>query len=158
MISRLWFLLFLLLIWCGFSNDFCITNIILGLFFSLVVHFLIMPGKLLFRIHIAQLVMLFFYVVWELLYSSIQVAWDILTPRHKSQSELIEVPLQCKHSAQISLLANLISLTPGTLAVDVTKKNQSIIVHIMFAQNKENIISFIKNKLESKIIKVIEYD
>ena len=155
--NRLWLILFLLIIWCGFSNNFQIPNILLGLAFCLIITYLAIPRRLNLTVNIVRLIMLALYMVWELFRSSIEVAWDILTPTHKNQSKIIKLPLQCQHPAQISLLANLISLTPGTLAIDLEKENTVLIIHIMFAQHQEKIIAFIKKQLEPKIIKVIQY-
>ena len=97
------------------------------------------------------------YTLWHLIRSSLEVAQDILTPNKKSQPKIIELTYHCKHPVQISLLVNLISLTPGTLVVDIDEKNQRLIIHVMFAQNEEQFISFILKSLEPKIQKVIEY-
>lgn len=155
--NRLWVVLFLLIIWCGFSNNFQPVNILLGLFFSLAIHFLVMSKPLDFKINSLQLIILCFYMIWKLLQSSLEVAWDILTPKAKSQPKLIRLTLNCKHPVQISLLSNLISLTPGTLTIDIEKENEVLILHVMFAQNQKKIIAFIRGKLEPRIMKVIEH-
>lgn len=155
--TRLWIILFLTLIWCGFSNNFHITNLLLGLLFSSFINFLIMRGRLNFKISLYHLIILCSYTVWELLKSSIQVAWDILTPSDKSQPKLIKVPLYEHHPIAISMLSNLISLTPGTLAIDIKNENEALIVHIMFSQNEKYIASFINDQLVKKIMKVIQH-
>lgn len=155
--QKLWLVLFLLIIWCGFSNNFQPPNLILGLIFSLLIPYWVVPKPLEFEVNMVQLIFLTVYVIWELLRSSIEVAWDILTPANKSQSKIIELSLQCQHPVQISVLANLISLTPGTLAVDIKNDNTVLVIHIMFAQRQQRIIQFIRNKLEPKVIEVIQY-
>lgn len=155
--TRLYFIVLLLIIWCGFSNNFYIENIILGLFFATAIHFLIMPNRLKLKINLFHLIVLCFYIAWELVCSSLEVAWDILTPAHRSKPEIIKLPLTCHHPVQISLLANLISLTPGTLAIDMEENKNILIIHVMFVQNHQKIITFIKNNLEPKIIKAINY-
>ncbi len=155
--SRLWVILFLLAVWSGFSNDFHFTNLLLGLVISLCVHWLVVPKKFQFKINIYHLLILIAYTVWELIRSSMQVAWDILTPGHKSQPKLIKIPLSCEHIHQISLLANLISLAPGTLAVDVLTETNELVIHVMFAQDQQKTIEFVKHTLEPKILKVFQY-
>lgn len=52
--------------------------------------------------------------------SAARVMWDVLTPTHLSQPDIIYVPLDAKSDIEITLLANMVSLTPGTLSLDVT--------------------------------------
>lgn len=155
--TRLWIILFLTIIWCGFSNNFHILNIFLGLLFSLLINFMILKDRLDFKISLYHLIILCFYTIWELLKSSIEVAWDILTPSDKSQPKLIKITLHEHHPVAISMIINLISLTPGTLAIDIENESNTLIVHIMFSQNEKNISSFINGQLLEKIMKVIQY-
>lgn len=156
--NRLWLILILLLIWCGFSNNFQLPNLLLGLAISVLIPYLVIPRPLHFHINILQLLLLGLHIVVELFRSSIEVAWDVITPTSKSQPEFIEFPLQCQHPVQISLLTNLISLTPGTLAVDLVADDSILVIHIMFAQRQQQFIDFIQKKLEPRVIKVIQHD
>jgi multicomponent Na+:H+ antiporter subunit E len=156
--NRFWITLFLLLTWCGFSNSFTLITISAGLFFAVVINLLVLPKSLDFELDVVQLILLVGLVIIELFRSSLQVAWDILTPSSKSQSQLIKFPIYCQHPAQISLLMSLISLTPGTIAVDVSQDNKILVVHVMFYQHVKHILAFIKEDLEPKIMRVIKYD
>lgn len=155
--NRAWLIIFLLVIWCGFSNNFKPHNIVLGIIFSSVITYLVIPKKLNFRVNVFQMLLLFLYTIWELIRSSLEVAWDIITPKSKSQPKIIKLPLLCKHPLQISLFTNLISLTPGTLAVDIDEKNATVIIHVMFSQYEKQTVAFMKDVLEQKIIKVIQH-
>ena len=64
---------------------------------------------------------LFVYFMYELIVSSIRVAWDVLTPTSYARPGFISVPMDAKSDAELMLTANLISLTPGTLSVDLTR-------------------------------------
>ena len=133
-------------------------NLLLGLVFAVIIHYVTTPNPLKFNINIIRLITLMLFMCWELVRSSLDVAWDVLTPSSKSQSKIVNLRLQCKHPVQISLLANLISLTPGTLTVEIIKNNTELVIHIMFAQRQQEIITFIKEKLEPKIIKAVNYE
>lgn len=153
--TRLLTLFFLLMIWLGFSNNLHITSIVFGLFVATIIHFSIIRKSPSFTIHLGHLVVLILYMIWELIYSSLKVAWDIVTPSNKSHSEFVTVPLHCKNDTQISLLASLISLTPGTLAIDIIGQ-KSLIIHAMFAHDQEKVVCSIKEKLERKIMRAIQ--
>lgn len=96
------------------------------------------------------------FFLWELLISSITVAWDVIRPVPRNKPALIEVPLDVKTDMEILLLTNLISLTPGTLSVDVTDDRETLIVHAMFADDAEALVRDIKDGFERLIMGVFE--
>ncbi len=97
---------------------------------------------------------LFFYFLWELLISSLKVAWDVITPQDLARPALIEMPLDVERDIEILLVTNLISLTPGTLSLDVTPDRKTLIVHAMFAEDPEAIVADLKNGMERRVREV----
>jgi multicomponent Na+:H+ antiporter subunit E len=93
----------------------------------------------------AKLLVLFHY---ELIVSSVQVAWDVLTPRHRARPGIITVPLKAQGEAEVLLVTNLISLTPGTLSLDVTEDCNTLVIHAMFADDPDEIRAQIANGME----------
>lgn len=154
--TRLYMITFLILIWTGFSDGFDLAHVSMGIFFSTIISFFILQKQLDFRINILNLFSLVLYIIYELVFSSLEVAWDILTPKHRNNPTITSVALSCKNPTQISFLANLISLTPGTLVVDTADDDSAIVVHIMFGRKKDKIIHFIKHKLEPRVMRAIE--
>ena len=92
--------------------------------------------------------------VYELVIGSIQVVWDVMTPTHLSEPKIINVPMDVESDFQIMLLANLISLTPGTLILDVSEDRKYLVVHAMFAKDEAAIIDDIKQKFEKLVLEV----
>lgn len=93
--------------------------------------------------------------VYELFVSSLQVVWDVLTPQHKSRPRVVEVPLEIESDFGILLVTNLISLTPGTLSLDVTPDRRRLIVHAMFADDPEAVVVTLK-RFERLVLEVLE--
>ena len=85
---------------------------------------------------------------WELIVSSISVAWDVLTPRHRARPGIIAVPMKAKGEAEVLLVTNLVSLTPGTLSLDVTEDCRTLYVHAMFTDDPDRIRAEIANGME----------
>ena len=85
---------------------------------------------------------------WELIVSSLSVAWDVLTPRHRARPGIVAVPLKAEGEAEVLLVTNLISLTPGTLSLDVTEDCRTLYVHAMFADDPDAIRAQIENGME----------
>ncbi|MBM2577322.1 Na+/H+ antiporter subunit E [Jannaschia sp. Os4] len=92
-----------------------------------------------------KLIVLFHY---ELIVSSFQVAWDVLTPTQRSRPGIVSVPLKAEGEAEVLLVTNLISLTPGTLSLDVTEDCNTLYVHAMFADDPQEIRDQIENGME----------
>ena len=95
---------------------------------------------------------LVFFFAAELFLSSIRVLWDIVTPLMRSNPEIIELPLDAKTDLDIMLVANFISLTPGTLSIDLNKNKTRIRIHAMFVDDKQALIHSIKNGIEKRLL------
>ncbi|MBC6437010.1 MAG: Na+/H+ antiporter subunit E [Rhodobacteraceae bacterium] len=100
-----------------------------------------------------KLITLFLY---ELVVSSIQVVWDVLTPPQLSKPGIISMPLDAKGEMEVLLVTNLISLTPGTLSLDVSEDNKTLYIHAMFADDPEAIRQQLKAGMERWVIEAME--
>ncbi|MHA7885969.1 MULTISPECIES: Na+/H+ antiporter subunit E [Roseicyclus] len=101
----------------------------------------------------AKLIVLFLY---ELVVSSLQVVWDVLTPQHKARPGIISVPLTVRREMDVLLVTNLITLTPGTLSLDVTEDGETLYIHAMFADDPDEIRRQIKDGMERWVIEATE--
>ena len=88
------------------------------------------------------------YFVYELTVSSLQVAWEVITPGQRSRPAIVAVPLDLDEPIQITVLANLISLTPGTLSLDVSPDGKTLYVHDMFVDDPDETRRNIKTGFE----------
>ena len=88
------------------------------------------------------------YFLYELTVSGLQVASDVVTPGHRSRPAIVAVPLDIEEPIQITVLANLISLTPGSLSLDVSPDGKTLYVHEMFADDPDETRKRIKTGFE----------
>lgn len=95
------------------------------------------------------------YFIYEIIIANLKVAYDIITPKHIMKPAIIAVPTDAKTDAEITILANLITLTPGTLSLDVSTDKKIIYVHSLYTTNTDEFISEIKNGLEKKLLEVM---
>ncbi|WP_460541447.1 Na+/H+ antiporter subunit E [Echinicola sediminis] len=72
---------------------------------------------------------LFFYYLKELWLASLKVAYDALTPSHKMMPGVIAYPMEVKTDWEITLLANFITLTPGSLSLDISRDRKLLYIH-----------------------------
>jgi len=91
----------------------------------------------------------------ELLVSNLRVLWDVITPQHISRPGIIAIPLDARTDAEIMLVANLISLTPGTLSLDISEDRRVLYIHVMFLDDIEKTRQQIKQGLERRVLEVM---
>jgi len=79
---------------------------------------------------VALLRFLAFFVV-DLVRSSVQVAVLVLQPRRALRQAVVAVPVRGASDSLLTLLANAISLTPGTLTLEVDRPGSTLYVHVI---------------------------
>ena len=155
------FLLNLLLAvaWAALTGTFTLVGLAIGLVVGFLALWVVAPlfggqGGYFKKVYRwIRLLILFHY---ELIVSSISVAWDVLTPRHRARPGIVAVPLRAEGEAEVLLVTNLISLTPGTLSLDVTEDCNTLFVHAMFADDPEAIRAQIENGMERWVREALE--
>ncbi|GAA1093190.1 Na+/H+ antiporter subunit E [Nocardiopsis exhalans] len=80
------------------------------------------------------------YVLYDLLHGSVRVSRDILLPGDTIVPAFVEVPLRCRNDLEISLMANLISLSPGSLTVAARHDPATLWVHAMYAKDHRSVL------------------
>jgi multicomponent Na+:H+ antiporter subunit E len=88
----------------------------------------------------------------ELLTANIRVAIDVLTPGHRMQPRVLAVPLDAFTDTEITFFANALSLTPGTLSLDVSTDRRVLYIHAMYAADAEAARRAIKVGLEQRVL------
>jgi multicomponent Na+:H+ antiporter subunit E len=91
----------------------------------------------------------------ELVISSLQVAWDAVTPRHLARPGIIAVPLDARTDLEITVLANLICLTPGTLSLEVSEDRRVLYVHVMFIDDPAESRRAVKTVMERRVLEAL---
>ena len=91
----------------------------------------------------------------ELVVSSLRVAWDVVTPRLRMRPAILAVPLDATSDAEITLLACLVTLTPGTLTLDVSLDRRTLFVHALFVRDYRETRAAIKDGLERRILRLL---
>jgi multicomponent Na+:H+ antiporter subunit E len=92
----------------------------------------------------------------ELVLSALQVAWLVVQPKLRLRPGLIAYPLTVTGDAQITLLANLITLTPGTLSVDVSDDRKTLFIHAIDVPNRDSLIGRIAAGFETRILRAVK--
>lgn len=93
-----------------------------------------------------------FYLI-KLVQSNIYIAYDILTPKMHTDPCLIKVPLFIKSDIGLLLFSNLLSMTPGTLSIDMTDDKKFLEVHVLYKKNEHKMLAEIQ-EVQEKINRI----
>jgi multicomponent Na+:H+ antiporter subunit E len=113
------------------------------------------PGARKYTTRLPRGIVLLLYFLWELILSSFRVARDVLSPHPKIKPGIIGVPLDAKTDNEITLLACLITLTPGTLTLDVSDDRKTLYVHSMWVTDPESVRREIKDGFERHVLEFL---
>lgn len=101
------------------------------------------------------------YVLWQILKSNLLLAWITLQPEkelnRRLHPEIIAVPLTVSTDLETTLLASIITLTPGTLSMDLGTNaagERVLFVHSILTEDSAEFIRSIKKEFEQPILKI----
>jgi multicomponent Na+:H+ antiporter subunit E len=95
------------------------------------------------------------FVAWEILTASLALAWLMLQPRLRLKPAVVAVPLDVSTDLEIVVLANLITLSPGTLSLDVSADGRTLYVHAVLLRDAEAFRRRVKQGLERRVLEVM---
>lgn len=149
--------LFLALIWVFMTGVLSPTNLVVG--FLVGYAFLLVarvPGRRAdyFR-KVGQAAGFLFFFAKEMLRSNLKVAWDVVTPTHHMKPGIVAIPMDARTDAEITFLANAISLTPGSLAVEVSEDRRTLYLHVLYVDDPEAIRREVKEGFERRILELM---
>lgn len=149
--------LMLSLVWVAMTGRFDVVNLLLGFAFGFIVLFLLqrVVGRSSYFTKSAVLVRFVVFYLADVLRSNIQVAADVVTPASRARPCIVAVPLDARTDVEITLLANLITMTPGSLAIDVADDRSVVYVHAMYVDDPDELRRAIKEDLERRVLELM---
>lgn len=139
--------------WCFLVGSFTLPNLMLGGLLGWVVFVLTAPFNGMEKSfqQLKDVFRLILFVLWELVVSSLWIAWDILTPTDYAKPRIVCIPVDDLDDIAITILANAISLTPGSLALEVSDDRHYLYVHVMYAEDREATVKSINLDLGNRV-------
>lgn len=95
------------------------------------------------------------YYLLKLVQANLFIAYDILTPKMHIKPAFMEVPVSLKTDAGLLLFSNLLSMTPGTLSIDVSEDKKILYVHVLYYSSEE-LMQKDFNGMQEKIKRITE--
>ena len=150
-------------VWCFVQGSLTVPNFLFGMVLGPVV---IRPFKPLYKwdnVSLSaefgkapQILRYFAVLIIEILKANIMVAKIVLKPKLDLKPGIIAVPLRTKTDVGITAIANTITLTPGTLTVDISDDGTVAYVHAIDATDPQDIRDSIRDDLESYVLEAFE--
>jgi multicomponent Na+:H+ antiporter subunit E len=97
------------------------------------------------------------YLAYDLVSGSVRVTRDILVPGDTIVPAFVEVPLRCRNDFEISLMANLISLAPGSITVATRPDPATVWVHAMYAEDHRSVLDYV-HTMEDHVLRATRPD
>lgn len=149
--------LMLFVIWLLMNNSISPGHIVLALFFAISIPLLV-NGMRNEQPKIRRPWLALRYVLLvlkDILVANIQVAILVLGPVRKLRPGFVAVPLDVTSDVGITVLASTVSLTPGTVSVEVSENKQWLYVHALHLDNEQALIDDIKQRYERPIKEIL---
>jgi multicomponent Na+:H+ antiporter subunit E len=147
----------LALLWAAVMGSIDLANIVTGFILAYLVLWLLRPalGETSYFRKAPQALGFAIYFIKELIISNVRVALEVLTPRSRRRPAVVAVPLDVESDTEITMLANVVTLTPGTLSIDVSPDRRTLYVHGMFVEDPEVFRNDIKQGFERRIMELL---
>lgn len=101
-----------------------------------------------------QTVVLLVYFIKELVKSCLMVARDCIAREPRLHPAIVRLPIGAKSDLEIFILANLITLTPGTLTLDVAEDKSFLMIHSIYADDAGALVVELKSGMEHRVREV----
>jgi multicomponent Na+:H+ antiporter subunit E len=95
------------------------------------------------------------FFLWELVRANLRLALDVATPDFHMKPGIVAVPLDARTDSEVLLLAMLINLTPGSVALDVSPDRSVMYVHVMYIDTPAAARAEIKNGFERRVLELL---
>ena len=122
---------------------------LMGLVVPRLLHPLLPPAP---AIHMLPALRLALVVLVDIVTSNITVAKLVLGPMSRPQPAWIRVPLQLQHPTAISLLASIITTTPGTVSSSIDEEGRYILVHALDCSDAAQMVTDIQQRYERPLL------
>ncbi len=150
--------LLLAIAWAALVGQFSVASLTLGFGLGYLALWVARPlfGATTYFERVFRVLRLAGFFVYELVVSSLRVVWEVVTPTHLSRPGIVAVPLDVEGEGGILLVSNLISLTPGSLSLDVSADRRTLYVHAMFAEDPDALRRELKQGMERRVIEALQ--
>jgi multicomponent Na+:H+ antiporter subunit E len=143
----------LALSWMALTGQFSPINFLEGFILGYLMLWLVQrtSGRSTYFSKVRQVLGFVAFFAVELLLANLRVAYSVLVPHKSLRPGVVAVPLDVETDVEITLLVNLITLTPGTLSLDVSADRKVLYVHTLYVDDVDEFRCHIKQGFERRV-------
>jgi len=148
----------LVVIWLLLVNQLSLGHLLLGILLGLAVPLYtsrFWPD----HVHVRRPLLLLRFigvVLYDILVANLAVARLILGRQERLEPAFLELPLRLHSDVAISVLANTISLTPGTVSAYLSADQRCLIIHSLHTTDPDEVLATIRQRYESPLKEILE--
>ncbi len=149
----------LALAWAALQGEFTLGNLVTGQIIGYLILLGLVKGGVfgtspyVGKVRLAIGLAAFF--LWEIVRANVRLTLDVITPDYHMRPGIVAVPLDATRDSEILLLAMLINLTPGSVALDVSSDRSVMYVHVMYIESPEAARAEIKDGFERRVLRLL---
>lgn len=143
--------------WGALTSQFYPANLIFGYLLGFLLLWVIFRDKSgqKYFYRVPKIIEFLFFFIGELIKANLKMAKIVLTPRLQICPGVIAVPLDIETDIEITLLMNFLTLTPGTLSLDVSSDHRILFIHTIDFTDVEKFRVEIKGGFERRIMEIM---
>jgi multicomponent K+:H+ antiporter subunit E len=149
----------LIVIWVMLANRISVGTVVFAVILAVIIPLIsqsFWPG----RPKVGNLWAIFEYgliVLWDILVANVVVAGLVLFRKADSlEPASVTVPLDLTSPEAITALAGTITMTPGTVTIDLSRDARSLLVHCLHAPDPQAVVDDIKSRYERRLKEIFE--
>ena len=146
-------------VWLLLVNSYSHNSLLFGLFLGIVIPFITQPywpNRPTLR-RPFKVIEYLLVVMWDIVAANIVVARIVLFKSNEARKPAwISVPLELRTPEAITVLAGTITMTPGTVAADVSAEGHALLVHCLDAPDPDAVRDEIKERYEARLKEIFE--
>lgn len=106
------------------------------------------------RSRLAATAVLTGYYAWNFLRANGQVLYEVVTPKSRMAPSIVRIPAHGDRPWKVGLFAHMISLMPGTLALEVGDDHRTLYVHALYGGSADDLREELA-ALEARLLAVV---
>jgi len=142
--------------WAALTGTLTWSNVLVGFILAYLVLFIAqrsVDASRYFR-RLERVLRFAVFYLWELTLANLRVAYDVMRPTQRMRPGVLAIPLDAETDIEITLLANLLTLTPGSVSLDVSSARRFLSLHAMYIGDVEEYRKSVKNTIEKRVLEV----
>lgn len=106
-------------------------------------------------LRVPKIIAFILHFLYDMILANLEVTIDVVTPNYNMKPGIIKFEMDAKTDFEITMLANMVALTPGTLVIDISKDKKYMYIHAMYLKDIERFKNNLKVRVEKKLLEII---